>query len=329
MMSQTSRSRGAFTLIELLVVIAVIAMLIALLVPAVQKVREAAARAHCQNNLKQIALACHSFYDAQRTFPFQRYTYEAGALGSDSYGFIGSAKAGVPYFNTGKYSRDWSFLAVILPHLEQDALYKKGNIPAATLIDSGVTDSVITTFLCPGDPALSVGAVALNTIYVDDLPCGLTSYRGVMGSNWGWGTFPNGAVGTCCLPEYTSNPNDPWVSGDGMFPGSGYRCKRRYVDVTDGASNTFLVGESYYVPGSYWGSDWAGAVGAGGSAAAPPNYYTTPADWANTYGFRSKHLDGAQFALADGSVRFISNNIALGVYQALATIAGGEAVELP
>jgi prepilin-type processing-associated H-X9-DG protein len=167
-----------------------------------------------------------------------------------------------------------------------------------------------------------------NTIYVDDLPTALTSYGGVLGSNWQWGTYTNPAVGTCCLPEYGMS-GDPWVAGDGVFPGSGYRCKRTFATILDGVSNTFMIGESTYVVGTRWGADWAGAVAAGGTTAPPPNYFTTAADWPNTHGFRSNHPGGVQFAFADGSVRFCQNTIALGIYQALGTIAGGEAVEPP
>ena len=331
-------TRGAFTLIELLVVIAIIAILIALLVPAVQKVREAASRAQCENNLKQIALACHSFEGVYKYLPFQRYTYEAAPLGSDEYGFIGNVNAGAPVFNTGKDARDWSVLAIILPYVEQGALYQQGNIPIKTLLASGVAGARIAVYLCPSDPAYSVGATIQAgpppaggfPIYVDDLLCGLGSYKAIMGSNWGWGTWPNNPQGMCCLSEYGMS-QDPWTSGDGIFPGGGYRCRRKFAHITDGASNTFMFGEDTYTPATRWGDDWAGAVGAGRVTAIPPNYHFNPAidDWPNSYGCRSNHSGGLQFAFGDGSVRFISNSVALGIYRALGTIAGNEAVSAP
>jgi prepilin-type N-terminal cleavage/methylation domain-containing protein/prepilin-type processing-associated H-X9-DG protein len=328
-MAKARAMRRGFTLIELLVVIAIIAVLIGLLVPAVQKVREAVARMSCTNNLKQIALASHAYMGTNGHFPFQRYTYERGAQGSDEYGFIGSVNPRAPYFNTGKDSRTWSVLAVILPYMEQDNIYNQGNIPISTLFRSGVADKVIKTYLCPSDKASTLGPLVYGTIYVDDLLTGLTSYKGVMGSNWGWGVYANRPVGNGCLPEY-SGGWDPWVNGDGMFPGSGYRCKRTVSYIIDGTSNTFLFGESTFVAGTRWGADWAGTPATGGTTAVPPNFrFADPTDWTSTYGFRSNHTGGLNFAYADGSVHFLTDRIPLGVYRALGTIDGGEVVDVP
>src|SRR5262245_34479672 len=162
-MRATRPRRTAFTLIELLVVIAIIAVLIGLLLPAVQKVREAAARMQCQNNLKQISLACHTYHDAFQVFPTMFYG-----------GYANTPPAG-GYHAT---SMNWSFLAKLLPYIEQNNLYQQaqiaagGNgwpqppfqagvnqqeyqIPSGTpgtiqfAADLGLTQSVIKTYLCP------------------------------------------------------------------------------------------------------------------------------------------------------------------------------------
>ena len=126
------RRRSGFTLIELLVVIAIIAILIGLLLPAVQKVREAAARMQCSNNIKQIAIATHSYHDANGQFP------TSGAIGYVD--------------NNSVNTQNWSWLVKILPYIEQDNLYRATGAPTATVnANPTAVQTNVKTFLCPSD----------------------------------------------------------------------------------------------------------------------------------------------------------------------------------
>src|SRR5438552_13182089 len=136
LMRKCSGIRRGFTLIELLVVIAIIAILVALLLPAVQKVREAAARTQCQNNLKQIGLACHSYHDTKHSLPAG---YRAVSPYSDG------ATDTMP---------GWGWAAFLLPHLEQDNLFRSLSLalPIEHPANAAAVQQVLPLFLCPSDP---------------------------------------------------------------------------------------------------------------------------------------------------------------------------------
>jgi prepilin-type N-terminal cleavage/methylation domain-containing protein/prepilin-type processing-associated H-X9-DG protein len=320
------RRASGFTLIELLVVIAIIAVLIGLLLPAVQKVRESAARIQCANNLKQLALAVHSYHDAHGTFP------------PDSYYTFDPTKA------------NWSWLANMLPELEQDNLYRAaqiGGTPPNNInqsLDQIAMD--VKTFLCPSDDVAWRGpqSHASNFDMLDPvlgpLTYSVTCYRANIGTNWGggppgsplwWGTDPQ----WCVADPNQSNPN---LAYDGCGAGNGiiYETNRplRLSDVLDGTSNTFMIGEA--LTGKDNQNAWCHMDNAIATCAYPPNVKNAitgqdypPDEWWNRYAFTSNHSGGVQFAMGDGSVHFIGNDIALSVFRALGTRNGGEVTSLP
>jgi prepilin-type N-terminal cleavage/methylation domain-containing protein/prepilin-type processing-associated H-X9-DG protein len=307
--------QAGFTLIELLVVIAIIGVLIALLLPAVQKVRAAANRIQCSNNLKQIALGCHNYHDTYKRLPTSTLCNVA----------------------QDQNDRNWSFLARILPFMEQDNLYREANIPNNTIVQSQVQIAYpIQTFLCPSDPVSNEGPRTLD-------PCdgfllaGLTNYKGVSGANWGggpvgspnwWGTDPR------WINSDLKNNYSGIDFGDGVFwcqdIFAGDRRTLRLTDITDGTSNTFMLGEA--LASKTVDDMWAHALDVIGTCAVDPNATRPdgtdydPNDWSNVYGFSSLHSGGLQFAYADGSVHFIGNDIPRAVYRALATRASGEVI---
>jgi prepilin-type N-terminal cleavage/methylation domain-containing protein/prepilin-type processing-associated H-X9-DG protein len=341
----------AFTLIELLVVIAIIAVLIGLLLPAVQKVREAANRMQCQNNLKQIGLAIHSYHDALGGFPTN---FETGTNDATN--------------------NAWSFLAKLLPYIEQDNLYRQANIPTNSFLQSAPQVQLqIKTFLCPSDPVSNQGPIttdddvgvpsglpaAQNPFNVPPtsgadlasglgnswLSVGVTNYKGCGGDNWGqasWGVYSGPVTGN----PFGGNINPAWIhadargnadgigSGDGIFfQLSSPTAKFRFADITDGTSNTFMVGES--LVGRNNNTSWCSANDDYATCAIPPNAkfpdgtVNDPYDWPNGYGYHSAHTGGVNFAMADGSVHFVSDSISMPIYWALATRAQGEVASLP
>jgi prepilin-type N-terminal cleavage/methylation domain-containing protein/prepilin-type processing-associated H-X9-DG protein len=314
-MVRSLHSRRGFTLIELLVVIAIIAILIGLLLPAVQKVREAAARMQCSNNLKQIGLALHNYHDSNSKLP------------------------------PGRDSNDFSAFSYILPHLEQDNVYRLINFTVDwdDPLNAVPTATRIKTFVCPSDSDASVPAIYAPS-----------NYRVNQGSSLSWGN--NGSGGGIVPP-----PNGPFHLNS----------KYRLTDILDGTSNTAMASEHQV------GSFNSGSVSPhntqrlGSSVGlypdTPDQAYqmcesvgwqnptyngmpNTGAPWIQGYhsttiyfhvgppnsrscmypggrigtAARSNHSQGVNVVRCDGSVRFVSNNIPLATWRAMGTRATGE-----
>jgi len=316
------RVRDGFTLIELLVVIAIIAILIALLVPAVQKVREAAARTQCVNNLKNLALSCASFHDANKQFP-------------QNWG------GNIAWAPTAT-SASWSWIAYVLPFIDQGPLAIGTGIsgikaPTSSIMTTQFEGSYvaaypITVLRCPSDPDSRQILWTNRADMGNGIPGGyaITNYKGVCGSNWEWGVAtwnPGWAP-----PNQTGGQNG-LDGGNGLLWRSNGTAGIPYTftSITDGSSNTFMIGED--LPSrSPWCGAWVYANNASGTCAIALNdtigIGVGNGDWGDNYGFGSGHVGGANFAFCDGTVHFVNSSIALSSYWALATIKGGEAVDI-
>jgi len=321
--------RRGFTLIELLVVIAIIAILIALLLPAVQQVREAARRTQCRNNLHQLGLALHNYHDSHARFPLTtttRYTPQT------SHGFQ----------------------VRLLPLLDQSAIYNELNLDKSQIYAPNriLAKQQIPVFFCPSDrderdPYPGPFYDDPSGTFVAQWPT--INYIGLMGS---------GRNGAQVVLETGPSLSIPWpqcgnYDTDGLFVP--FR-SRTVPQITDGTSNTMAMGEHTYQKRSWLkGAYHQGSVTAQVCVYCTKNlryplnskpkktvdplqpsviigWYAGDPDWSltprttmfNDIWFGSRHPGGALFLMADGAVRFVNNSIDFTLYQNLASIAGGE-----
>jgi prepilin-type N-terminal cleavage/methylation domain-containing protein/prepilin-type processing-associated H-X9-DG protein len=308
---RTTRSRPGFTLIELLVVIAIIAILIGLLLPAVQKVREAAARMKCSNNLKQLGLAMHNAHDTNGVFPAsQPLGYYSGSWYSD---------------NPAPKDYDRScWVYPILPNLEQGPLYTQVQTfltaPNTHTCSTAFSKSLVSTLSCPSDPQMpKVSALGqgIHTSYV-----------------------------VCHGNGYATPTSDPrGLNLNGIFYGMS---KVTMVGISDGTSNTVMLSEiannqdtgTHDIRGRVWNAIHAGTsvstiyppnspIGDNvmGYCVARPGAPCGTQSVTNAYTVaRSSHTGGVNACYADGSVRFVTNSITPANWLAAGTRAGGEVI---
>jgi prepilin-type N-terminal cleavage/methylation domain-containing protein/prepilin-type processing-associated H-X9-DG protein len=295
------RPRSGFTLIELLVVIAIIAVLIGLLLPAVQKVREAAARMQCQNNLKQIGLAWHNHHDALGYFP------TSGARWWDqANGPIPAKGTPSPLIYDGTTQQaGWTFQ--ILPYIEQDNLWRQspmgnnngtGTANNNTLIDK----TPLSVYTCPTRGA---------NLYASAANGGRVTFRAAYCASYG--TSTEGAT------------NTPGNQHNGMGVDN-FEPRLTMNGIPDGTSNTIMVGERYIARSRYTADDWGGeSITRGfGWAIARRGWLVPIPDSTNLFEaanerFGSAHGNGLSFVYADGSVKFKSYSIDQTLYRNLST----------
>jgi len=313
------RRRPAFTLIELLVVIAIIAILIGLLLPAVQKVREAAARSKCSNNLKQLALAMHMHHDSYQKLPY------ASKRSPDNGS--GDRQTWVPQI--------WPFIeqtALATAYNINTPFYQAPNTVPNTL--NGPTGNTVPTYYCPSDRG------PLAYVKSDQY----WRARGNYVVSWG---------------EHAFQSQLDYYGDEGVFGFKDWRSRDKPIqsqltDISDGTSQTLLMSEVLMHPddtgdarGDILNDDAGGAMFMTGATPNVSidltkncqNHPLTPCTPAVTFGYangtgykavhgaRSNHAGGVNAALADGSVRFVTNNIALGTWIALGTAHKGDVVD--
>jgi prepilin-type N-terminal cleavage/methylation domain-containing protein len=306
----------AFTLIELLVVIAIIAILIALLLPAVQKVREAANRTQCQNNLKQIGLAFQMHHDQYGVFPSGGLLWTSN---NDRVPSSGGVLTGAP---ANYATQSWGWGYQILPFIEQANLYSDPT-------DADVASTCVLIYFCPSLRGPTQFGYSQNSDTTTTLRA-MADYTANGGTQGNWSHLDTNANGS--PPNSLDGPLVPSTSGSN-------RAVRLNL-IVDGTSNTLLIGEKYlsqqagtagptcnddqgYVDG--WDNDMICFANGGGTTPVPPARIDPSVYASNNCQLRfgSVH-DSLQTVFCDGSVHAISYNITITDWAALCTINGGE-----
>lgn len=310
--SRILKSRSAFTLIELLVVMAIIATLVSLIMPAVQRAREAARRTQCINNLKQIGLAIHNYHGSKKSFPTGMVRSSKGVYLELDVEYSGNDPNSVA--NDYVISEDWPWQSLILKELEQLTVgvdFQECKIPNTTTClncesctyedNWNAIQTVIPVFVCPSAP--------LPAARPENL--GYSNYRGCVGGG---------------IENDNGTYTDTAYNGV-LFPGSAIS----FQDIIDGSSNTLMVGDALY-------GFWADGISCCGRITGniPIDFNTKPGvdiddDGSdditlNLLGFNSHHDDICQFAMCDGSARSISKSIDKDTLNALATRNGRERI---
>lgn len=354
---QAHRTRRGFTLIELLVVIAIIAVLAAILLPAVQRAREAARRTQCLNNLKQLSLACQNYHDTHKCFPsgdidlgFPTTPFADPYEVSQYITFTQSAQLGIqqrydvngnlilPAANLTLYTwvmaPPWSWHSFILPQIEQSTIGVRFDIFKNDVVNLTAMQIPVPIFICPSailpasrPPVVSNGNG--NGASSPTLPTGETS-ASITGGGYAYSSY-RGVMGAQPISDPASNSSDTdWMQNGVLYPNSATKIS----DITDGTSNTLLMGDSRY---GLWG-DGASCCARFRNDRSTPTDFDSYWSWApgqppaatptiQYFSFGSLHDDSVIFSLCDGSSRPISKTIDKGLIRKLATRAEGTPID--
>lgn len=316
------RKAAGFTLVELLVVITIIGILMTLALAGVMRVREAANRARCLNNLKQIGTAMLAYHSRHRKFP------QNWGEGPDS---------------GGPQTKGTSWLTLLLPDLEQENLYKRiaQDQPLSYKDESARRDNAqaamtrVPVFLCASD---THDGTMTNQLIMSGEPVAVTNYKACAGANWEGTTTgqfryrkKDAGFGGRNADSYDGRDRGDGVIARGYKSGSSGPTPTSDFEIRDGTSTTFAVGET--IPEYCGWASWFWWNGATATCGIPLNWENpnvprelNAGSWKDTWGFMSRHPGGANFAFCDGSQRFIDEQIDLDIYRAYATIDGGEVI---